>query len=46
MAAPVIGLTPMFPTIDVAPVVVIPDLDRITKLLADPRPTDVCGAGS
>jgi hypothetical protein len=36
-----IGLTPIFPTIDVVPVVVIPDFDRITKFPAVPRFTAV-----
>ena len=31
------GLTPIFPTIEVVPVVEIPDFDRITKLPAVPR---------
>ncbi len=34
------GLTPIFPTIEVVPVVEIPDIDRIVKLPADPRFTD------
>ncbi len=37
MAVLAIGLTPMFPTIEVAPVLEIPDFDRITKLPAVPR---------
>jgi hypothetical protein len=37
MAVLSIGLTPMSPTIEVAPVVEIPDFDRITKLPAVPR---------
>ena len=41
MAVAAIGLTPMFPTIEVVPVVVIPDLDRITKFAAFPRYTRV-----
>jgi len=31
------GLTPIFPVIEVVPVVEIPDFDRITKLPAVPR---------
>jgi hypothetical protein len=42
MAVLAIGLTPIFPTIEVVPVVEIPDFDRITKSAADPRFT---GAG-
>lgn len=41
MAVLVIGLTPISPTIEVAPVVEIPDFDRITKLPAVPRFTGV-----
>jgi hypothetical protein len=37
-----IGLTPIFPTIEVVPVVEIPDFARITKLPADPRSTGAC----
>ena len=36
-----IGLTPIFPIIEVLPVVVTPDFVRITKLPADPSFTDV-----
>ena len=32
-----IGLTPIFPTIEVVPVEEMPDFDRIAKLPADPR---------
>ena len=39
-----IGLTPIFPTIEVVPVVEIPDFDRITKLPAVPRLTGACAA--
>lgn len=38
-----IGLTPIFPVIEVAPVVEIPDFVKITKLPAEPRLTGVCG---
>jgi hypothetical protein len=33
------GLTPISPTIEVVPVVEIPDFDRIAKFAADPRGT-------
>jgi hypothetical protein len=39
MAVAAIGLTPISPVIEVAPVVEIPAFDRITKLPADPRLT-------
>src|SRR5665648_803652 len=42
MAVLSIGLTPISPTIDVVPVVEIPDLDRTTKSPAIPRFTAVC----
>jgi hypothetical protein len=37
IAVAAIGLTPIFPTIDVVPVVDIPAFDRITKLPAERR---------
>ena len=37
MAVLSIGLTPIFPVIEVVPVAEIPDFDRITKLPAVPR---------
>jgi hypothetical protein len=37
MAVLLIGLTPIFPTIEVVPVEEMPDFDRIAKLPADPR---------
>ena len=42
MAVAAIGLTPISPTIEVVPVVEIPDFARITKLPAVPRSTG-CG---
>jgi hypothetical protein len=39
MAVAAIGLTPISPTIEVVPVVEIPDFARIAKLAADPRGT-------
>jgi hypothetical protein len=44
MAVWAIGLTPIFPTIEVPTVVEIPDLVRTTKLAAEPRLTGVCVA--
>ncbi len=38
------GLTPIFPVIDVVPVVEIPDFARMTKLPAVPRLTAGCAA--
>lgn len=46
MAVLAIGLAPISPTIEVAPVVEIPDSDRITKLPAVPRFTGVRVAGA
>ena len=37
------GLTPISPTIEVVPVVEIPDFARIAKLAADPRFTAARG---
>jgi hypothetical protein len=39
MAPAAIGLTPIFPTIEVVPVVVIPDFESMAKLPAVPRLT-------
>jgi hypothetical protein len=46
MAVAAIGLTPMFPVIEVDPVVEIPDFARTAKLPADPRFTAAGPAAS
>ena len=46
IAAPVKGLVPTFPSIDVLKTSVIPDSDKTVKLLAEPRFTGVSGAAA
>jgi hypothetical protein len=44
IAAPVIGLVPIFPVIAEVGTSVIPDFDRVAKLPADPSSTGACPA--
>jgi hypothetical protein len=46
MAAPVMGLDPTSPVIEEANTSVMPDFDRIAKLLAEPRFTGACAAAA
>jgi hypothetical protein len=46
IAAPVMGLVPTFPSIDVLKTSVTPDFDRTVKLPAEPRFTGASGAAA